>query len=122
MTRTKLLVAITILVSCHDDPPKSVTDVVKEPNSPDVPDRLDVVHATGTDTKACAKLRELGCAEGAPKRGKCEDVFEHARTNEPKADRGATEKVSRCVAGATTVAIVRVCGSAKTLTFECPNK
>lgn len=108
--------------ACRDKPPTSPEQIKKEPNATEVPDPLKPAPSTKTDADACAKLRELGCVEGAPKRGKCEDTFRDARTNEPPPNKGRTDAVVSCVATAKTVAAVRMCGGPDSITVECPGR
>lgn len=124
--RAVVLVGIFLLVSplaCgKPDPPVTPTEIDKQPPDPDVPAPLKPATGTTTDASACVKLRELGCVEGSPARGKCEDTFKNARTNSRPEDRGKVEGVSACVTKSATVVDVRACGGRNTLTFDCPGK
>lgn len=120
--RSHFLVATILLVgACHTErPPITITETTHR--DPDVPPPLQPVYATDGDAEACAKLVELGCTEGNPRRGTCIDTFRHARTNEGKGNAGAIDRVSACVASAANVVAVRGCGGQWSLTFECPGR
>lgn len=116
MIRRFLIAAL--LVACHPLPePHQVKPI--EGQDPDVPPPLTPAAATDADRKACARLVELRCAEGTPSRGKCEDSFARARTNESRGNAGEVDAVAACVAGAATITVVRGCGSKSTMQVEC---
>jgi hypothetical protein len=75
---------------------------------PEIPPPNVTIPATDGDARACQRLYELGCSEAM---AGCLAVFTAARTD------GVV--IPPCLATAKTVADVRACGDASTLTVEC---
>jgi hypothetical protein len=116
MKRAALLL---VLIGCRSTPVPISPDGPSPPSYVDIPTPAPTYDGDGGDGLgtlvggACARLRELGCPEGAPT-ASGRTCYEHLTTLSAVADVPA-----ECVRDASTVAVVRACGASNTVRFRC---
>jgi hypothetical protein len=116
MKRAALLL---VLVACRTTPAPFSPDGPSPPTYVDIPTPAPAYAGDGGDGlgtlvgDACARLRELGCPEGAPM-AVGRTCYEHLVTLSAVATVPAA-----CLRDSTSVAAIRACGTSNTVRFRC---